>query len=295
MLNRENRILAKFKDLTKRNECALICYTVAGYPDIQTSKQIINSLVKGGADIIEIGIPFSDPIADGPTIQEASHYALEKNGITPSDALELAKNVSKEHPELPILVMTYFNILINAGLNKFMRRAKESHIDGLILPDLSIEESKMYYEIASNFELSTVFLVSPNTSKTRVEKIIENTSGFLYLVSVYGVTGARKSFADYTINAIKRVKRIAAGSNIPVGVGFGISTPAHVRLMASLGADAVIVASAIIDRVSKYHSSSSSSNKKEQLLQELRDYTSCMKGACRKRKRKGKPGQQLWE
>ena len=267
-----NRIIQKFCELAENGECALICYVVAGYPDVKISQQVIDALVKGGADIIEIGIPFSDPIADGPTIQVASNRALAV-GITPEKALQLARSVRKKYPGLPLLAMTYTNILVRPGIEKFMSRAKASGVDGFILPDMPVEEAGTYLAAASKLGLATVFLASPNTPQARLEKIIDNTSGFLYLVSVYGITGARKSFEDYTLNAIKNVKNSAA-RRVPVAVGFGISKPAHARFMIGAGADAVIVGSAIIDRMAK------TSGKR--MFSGLREFAKSMKRACRK-------------
>lgn len=269
----DNRISEKFAELAERGERAFICYVVAGYPDIDTSHKVIDALVKGGADIIEIGIPFSDPIADGPTIQAASHIALE-HGITPEKALQLARAVRKKYPKLPLLAMTYFNILLHPGIEKFMLQAKASGIDGFILPDVPVEEAEEYSAIASKLGLVTVFLASPNTSPVRLQKIVNSSSGFLYLVSVYGITGARKSFEDYTLNAIRNVKKVAEGK-IPVAVGFGISTPEHVRFMIQAGADAIIVGSAIIDRIARSHS------KKVLLLSNLKNFARSMKKACK--------------
>lgn len=268
-----NRISEKFAELAERGEKAFVCYVVAGYPDIDTSYKVIDALVKGGADIIEIGIPFSDPIADGPTIQAASHSALEQ-GITPGKALRLAKIIRKKYPKLPLLAMTYCNILVHSGVEKFMLQAKASGIDGFILPDVPVEESGEYTATASKLGLATVFLASPNTSPVRLQKIVKSSSGFLYLVSVYGITGARKSFEDYTLNAIRKVKKEAEGK-IPVAVGFGISTPAHTRFMIRGGADAVIVGSAIMDRIAKWH------GKKILLFSDLQEFARSMKRACK--------------
>ncbi len=271
----QNRITEKFAELAERGERAFVCYVVAGYPDIDTSHKVIDALVKGGADIIEIGIPFSDPIADGPTIQEASHSALER-GVTPENALQLAKAVRKKYPKLPLLAMTYFNILVHHGIERFMSQAKASGIDGFILPDVPVEEAEAYSAIASKLGLATVFLVSPNTSHDRLKKIVNSSSGFLYLVSVYGITGARKSFEDYTINAIRNVKQ-AAVDKIPVAVGFGISTPTHVQFMIRAGADAIIVGSAIINRIANLRG--------KKMLSDLQDFAKSMKKACNNRTR----------
>jgi tryptophan synthase alpha chain len=267
----KNRITEKFSELAKSDESALIGYVVAGYPDFRTSKQIINALVKGGADIIEVGIPFSDPIADGPTIQLASNESLKK-GMTPTRALKLVRLVRQQHPSLPLLAMTYSNIVIRAGMKKFMYQSKQCGLDGFILPDMPIEEADTYSSIASKLDLATVYLVSPNTPKTRLHEIASRTSGFLYVVSVYGTTGARSSFQRYTLGTIKAVKD-AARREIPVAVGFGISTPAHVRQMIGAGADGVIIGSAIVNKIS------SSSGKK--MLHELQNFAISMKRACK--------------
>ena len=266
-----NRIAEKFEELASKRECALVCYVVAGYPTTKTSRQVIDALVKGGTDVIEIGIPFSDPIADGPTIQAASNSAL-KQGITPEKALQLAKSIRKKYPTLPLLAMTYSNILVHAGVEKFMGQAKSCGIDGFILPDMPIDEAEAYSAAASKLGLATVFLASPNTPGTRLQKIVDSTTGFLYLVSVFGITGARKSFEDYTLTAVKNVKQ-ATGDKVPVAVGFGISTPAHVKFMRRAGADAVIVGSAIIERMAK------SSGKK--MSKEVDEFAKSMKKACR--------------
>lgn len=264
----ENRIAAKFGQLAQRNEAALICYVVAGYPDLKTTEKTIDLLVAGGADIIEIGIPFSDPIADGPTIQQASNLALQA-GVTPEKAMQLAKRIRKRHPDLPLLFMTYSNILVRAGLGQFLARSKECGVDGFILPDMPVEEAGEYSAKAAELGLATVFLASPNTSESRLAKIVENSSGFMYLVSVFGITGARSSFENYTGEAIKRAKQVAAG-RIPVGVGFGISKPEHARFMVRAGADAIIVGSAIINNMSGNRTAG------------LKMLASSLKKACRK-------------
>jgi tryptophan synthase alpha chain len=243
-----SRIDVRFSMLSQKSEKALVCYVVVGYPDLIATVKAVDALVAGGADIIELGIPFSDPIADGPTIQQASHTALE-NGVTPDKALRVAKTIRKNHPDLPLIAMTYSNILVRAGMDKFMDKAKSAGIDGFILPDLPVEEAGDYIKTARERDLATVFLASPNTSEQRLKEIVEKSTGFMYLVSVYGITGARRNFEEYTVDSVRRAKQIAAGK-IPIGVGFGISSPKHAQFMASAGADAVIVGSALVDRMS---------------------------------------------
>lgn len=196
--NSSNLLIKKFQELSKKNESALICYALAGYPDIKTTKEIISTMVDAGADIIEIGIPFSDPIADGPTIQEASYNALIK-GITPPKSLDIIHDIKKKYPQLPLVAMTYSNILVRVGFSKFMQEAKRCGIDGFILADMPIEESEEYIKEASNLGLATIFMVSPNTKEQRIKSIASKSSGFLYVVSVIGITGMHESFEKYLL------------------------------------------------------------------------------------------------
>ncbi len=267
-----NRINAKFRKLSELNACALICYLVAGYPNIRMSEELVEVLVKAGADIIEIGIPFSDPIADGPTIQEAYNEAL-KNKVTPAKCLKLVGRVRKKHPELPIILMTYSNIVMSeGGLKKFVQKSWESGVDGFILPDMNIDEAQQYIKEVSGVGLDTVFLASPNTKDIRLKSIISKSSGFLYLITVYGVTGVQKSFQNFTYQSIRRVKRIS-GSKIPVVVGFGISKPEHVRYMIDAGADGIVIASSIVDII-KVNLGSRTLNRK------IESFVRSMKVAC---------------
>jgi tryptophan synthase alpha chain len=270
----DNRLIRKLEDISLRSQHALICYVVAGYPSMAATEKIISALVSAGADIIEIGIPFSDPIADGPIIQEASHHALLK-GVTPVKCLQLASNVRNKFPKLPLLIMTYSNILLRAGFENFMIKSKRSGIDGFILPDMTFEESGSYIRQASRLNLATIFLISPNTASDRIRANVKKSSGFVYLVSVYGVTGTRGSFEDYTLRAIKNTKRIA-GSGLTIAVGFGITKPSHARLMIKAGADAVIIGSAIISKIKSNNNSG-----EKQMLSSLKSFITGMKRACR--------------
>lgn len=271
--SKENRIDSKFNELKSKNQKALICYVVAGYPDIKTSEHIITSLINGGADIIEIGIPFSDPIADGSTIQDAIQSSLI-SGTTPDMCLELASRIRKTFPNIPLIIMTYSNILYKKGYIQFAEKAKENGIDGLIIPDIPIEESKEYLNTAQNTGLSTIFLVSPNTSEKRLKMISRICTGFLYAISVYGTTGERKGFDEYTIESIKRVKKVTAADELPLAVGFGISNPQHVKYMIDAGADAVIIGSAIIKKIKEIED-------KKLLFNTLNKFIYELKNSCR--------------
>ena len=237
-----SRIKEKFSDLDAKNQKALIAYIMAGFPNEKATMSAVRGLIKGGVDIIELGFPFSDPLADGPVIQNASTVSLG-NGTKINKFFSIVKKIRNE-TDIPLVLMTYTNILYNKGYTRFISQAKKAGIDGFILPDMSIEESKEYLAAAKN-NADTIFLVSPNTSKKRIEKIAKASSGFLYLVAVYGTTGVKSGIKNYTIKAIKNIKKITNGK-IPIGVGFGVSTPDDVKKYIKTGADAVIVGSAFL-------------------------------------------------
>jgi tryptophan synthase alpha chain len=266
-----NRIEKKFYQLKARKQKGLICYVMGGYPNPIACEKIISAIVEGGADIIEIGIPFSDPIADGPVIQEAAFKALKK-GVTPQMCLNLIKKTRKRYPELPIVIMTYSNILEKNGFRKFMEMAKETGTDGFILPDMTIDESENYLQYSKDLGLASIFLVAPNTSNLRIKNTLAVSTGFVYVVSVYGTTGMRNSFNKYSLTAVKNIKKLGSKKNI--SVGFGISTPQHVKLMSNNGADAVIVGSAIVKMID--------GNKGDSIIQlqdNLRNYVKSLKAA----------------
>ena len=242
-----SRIKEKFAELEAKNQKALISYIMAGFPNEKATMSTVRGLVKGGVDIIELGFPFSDPLADGPVIQNASTISLEK-GTKITKFFSIVKKIRKE-TDIPLVLMTYTNILYHQGYSKFITDAKKAGIDGFILPDMSIEESKEYLQAARN-NADTIFLISPNTSKTRIQKISKASSGFLYLVAVFGTTGVKTGIKKYTIDAIKEVKKQTKGK-IPIGVGFGVSTPEDVKKYIKAGADAVIVGSAYLKLIEK--------------------------------------------
>jgi len=242
-----SKIKEKFAHLAANNQRALIAYIMVGFPNERATIAAVKGLVKGGADIIELGFPFSDPLADGPVIQNASNVSLDR-GTKISKYFEIVKRIRKE-TDIPLVMMTYTNILYHAGYPKFIAEAKKAGIDGFILPDMSIEESREYINAAKN-NADTIFLISPNTSKTRIQKISKASTGFLYLVAVFGTTGVKTGIKKYTLDAIKNVKKQTKGK-IPVGIGFGVSTPNDVKTYVKAGADAVIVGSAYLKLIEK--------------------------------------------
>ena len=238
-----------FDQLKLEGEGALIGYTTGGDPSLDATIKIAESLVKGGVDILELGIPFSDPIADGPTIQAASLRALNAR-TTPTKVMGMSKEI-KQKCDVPIVILTYYNPIFKMGLEKFFKLAKENRIDGIVIPDLPIEEATEYHKIASNSGVDTIFLAAPSTSEKRLAQIVACTSGFLYLVSHFGVTGALQELEDSTIQLIKRVLPYTHGK-IPLAVGFGVSKPLHVRNIIKTGADGAIVGSAFVKIVEKH-------------------------------------------
>lgn len=243
-----NAIDDAFRKAKANGEAALIGYITAGDPTPQATPSIADALIKGGVDILELGLPFSDPIADGPTIQAASVRALAA-GTIPQKVLEIAKQIRQSH-DVPVAVMTYYNPVFRLGLNRFCGLAEESMVDGVIVPDLPVEEAGDYKAAAVKAGLDTIFLAAPSTTNERLQKIVACSSGFLYLVSHFGVTGAQTAVADSTIQLIKRVIPYTAGK-IPLAVGFGISKPGHVKRVTEAGADGVIVGSAFINLTQK--------------------------------------------
>jgi tryptophan synthase alpha chain len=238
-----------FQKLKAQGDGALIGYVTGGDPKPEFTPRIAEALVKGGVDILELGIPFSDPIADGPTIQTASVSALQV-GTTPKMVLGMAGEV-KRKCDVPVVLLTYFNPVFRMGLKNFFRLASNFGVDGVVVPDLPVEEADEYREAARTCGVDTIFLAAPSTSKQRLFNIVLYTSGFLYLVSHFGVTGAREALEDSTVQLIKRVLPYTAG-RVPLAVGFGVSKPEHARCIIQSGADGVIVGSAFVNIVHKH-------------------------------------------
>ena len=218
---------------------ALIAYVTVGYPSIDATLKVVPLLAKSGCDIVELGIPFSDPLADGATIQKASFRAL-KNGVTPGLCLDVARHLSQTN--IPLVFMTYFNPVYSHGLEEFCRACAGSGIDGLIIPDLPPEEGAGLEAITRGQGLDLIYLLAPTSTEERIRLVAQKSRGFIYLVSVTGVTGARDRLPGGLPAFVARVRQVATQ---PLCVGFGISTPEQARQVARI-ADGVIVGSRII-------------------------------------------------
>ncbi len=253
-----------------------MAYVMGGDPDLPTSAKVIDSVIRGGADIVEVGIPFSDPIADGKSIQAADVRSLAA-GTTPPQVLDLVKGVKSSHPEVPIAVMTYYNILYSNGVEAFLDAAKAHGVDGVIVPDLPLDEVEGYAPLAKEKGLDAILLAAPTSSPSRMRAIINHTSGFLYLVSVTGVTGARSEIQESTLDLVRSAKASTSKAKIPLGVGFGISSPDHVRAVLDAGADAVVVGSGIVDRVAGYQTAGGPLT-----LVKVNDYVRSLKAATKR-------------
>lgn len=219
---------------------ALIPYITVGYPDIEATLKVVSLLASNGADIIELGIPFSDPVADGITIQRASFHALQ-SGVTPKVCLKIAKELSQK-TEIPLIFMTYFNPIFSYGLEEFCAACASSGVSGLIIPDLPLEEGSELEAITQRQRLDLIYLLAPTSTQERAKLVAKRSRGFIYLVSVTGVTGARDRLAADLETFVTRVRRVATQ---PLCVGFGISTAEQAKRVARI-ADGVIVGSRLI-------------------------------------------------
>ena len=239
-----SRIDAKFAALTASGKKAYVAYIMAGDPNFETSLELVKGLPKAGVDIIELGLPFTDPMADGPTIQLAGQRALEA-GMTLERTLEMAAEFRKNDDTTPIVLMGYYNPIFHRGVEAFLADAKAAGVDGLIVVDLPPEEDEELCIPAQEAGLNFIRLASPTTDDKRLPKVLTNTSGFVYYVSITGITGAAAAQAG---DVGPEVARIKAASNLPVVVGFGIRTPEASRDIASV-ADGAVVGSAIVAKM----------------------------------------------
>lgn len=240
-----NRIEQKFQQLRRKNKKAFIAFITAGDPMLKTTEELVFEFERIGVDIVELGVPFSDPMADGPTIQAASQRALEA-GVTVKKILQAVKSI-RGKSQIPIVLMTYYNPVFHFGLEGFFRAAGQDGVDGIIVPDLPCEEAESLMKAARKNRVATIFFLSPTTTKERKKNIIRDSSGFIYYLSLTGVTGVRQGLPKDLLFHIRQAKR---HTKKPICVGFGISTPAQVKSVARV-ADGVIVGSAIVNKIQK--------------------------------------------
>jgi tryptophan synthase alpha chain len=266
------RIAESFKN---RNSPAFIGFTVAGDPDRETCIRAARALIDGGTDVLELGVPFSDPVADGPTIQKADERALA-TGTTPDTVFSIVREVRK-NSEVPIVFLAYYNTVYRRGIRQFYREAREAGVDGILIADMPYEESDEVTEAANEYGIDPIMLITQTTTDARIKKIVSRARGYLYLVAVLGVTGARATVSDEALDLLRRVRR---HTDLPLALGFGISLPDHARTCTEQGADGIIVGSAIVDIVGR------NKNDPAGMENELMDYVSRMKASMETANRK---------
>jgi tryptophan synthase alpha chain len=246
------RISQRFAELRASGELGIIAYITAGDPSLDATLKFVQALAEAGADVIELGIPFSDPLADGPTIQRASERALNA-GTTLASVIELVRRIRQSKPparEVPLILFGYYNPILQMGVEKFAAAASAAGADGVLVTDLTPEESADYRRILATHHLDTVFLGAPTSTDERLATIAAVTSGFLYLISRTGVTGAKDALPDELPALVRRARAI---TNLPVAVGFGISLPGHVSVLGGL-ADAAVIGSALVAEIENANS-----------------------------------------
>jgi tryptophan synthase alpha chain len=249
---------------------ALIPFFVIGDPDFDPSLDIVKTAIDAGADILELGIPFSDPIADGPTIQKADVRALN-SGMTVAKALDFIRLI-KQYRDIPIGLLLYYNLIYHYGIDKFFDDFYRAGVNSILVADLSIDDADEIVPAAKMAGLDTVFMVTPNTDERRIKQIASQTSGFIYAVSVLGVTGVREGLSDTIEGFIKKLKKL---TEIPVCVGFGISKPEHAAAVARAGADGIIIGSRIVRIIED------NLGNKEKMLSEIAGFISNIKEAIK--------------
>ena len=239
-----NRIKKTFNQLKKDNQKAVGIFLTAGDPDFECSFNLIKKLPKNGVDFIEIGMPFSDPMADGPSIQLSSQRAL-KSGIDVSKCLSLVENFRERNNHTPIILMGYYNPIYKFGKRKFIEKCLDFGVDGLIIVDLPPEEDEEFYIEAERNKLSIIRLVTPTTDHKRLNKILLNATGFVYYVSITGITGTQAPNLENVSTNLKKIKSV---TDLPVVIGFGIRSPAQASAMANIS-DGIVVGSAVVDLI----------------------------------------------
>lgn len=243
-MRRVSRILDKFEEAKRQKRAVVVPYLTVGFPSLEVSEVLFKELAEAGADILELGIPFSDPLADGPIIQHSSQVALSQ-GVTVENVFEMVKSL-REITAVPLILMAYYNLFYHYGLEEFVARATKVGVDGVIVPDLPPEEGEDWLKAARG-KLETIFLLAPTSSEERIKKVAGVSNSFIYCVSLAGVTGVREKLSSVLPQFVSRVR---SKTDKPLAVGFGVSTPAQAGEVAKL-ADGVIIGSALIKLVSE--------------------------------------------
>lgn len=241
-----SRLSTMFERLKREGRTGLIAYVTAGFPTLEASVPIVRGLLDGGADAIELGLPFSDPLADGATVQRSTFAALQA-GVTPADVLGVSRDLRAAGVDAPVLVMGYVNPMYTYGLDRFAADAAAAGIDGFICVDLPPEESEPIHAVCRANGLDLIFLLAPTSTDERIARVAELASGFIYCVSVTGTTGMREGISDELPEFIARVRRHTA---LPLAVGFGVSRPEHIARIGQL-CEAAVIGSAIIDTIER--------------------------------------------
>jgi tryptophan synthase alpha chain len=245
---KQGRIATRFRELAARGEMGIVPYITAGDPSLEASEKIVLAAAEAGADVIELGVPFSDPVADGPTIQRASERAL-RSGTTLAGVIDLVRKVRKKS-DVPLILFSYYNPLLQMGTEQFAAAAEEAGADGVLATDLTPEESAEYREVMRAHHLDTIFLIAPTSTDARIQQIARVSSGFVYLISRTGVTGAREALPEELPSLVRRARQF---TNLPIAVGFGISLPSHVTVLGGI-ADAAVVGSSLVAEIEKANS-----------------------------------------
>jgi tryptophan synthase alpha chain len=264
-----SRLADRFAQLKTRGEKALVCFVTAGDPPCERTVEIVTTLARAGADVVEIGIPFSDPLADGPSIQASSQRSLD-TGMSTRKALDLVRQIRERAPDLPLVLMTYYNPLLRYGLKPYAQAAQAAGADAHIVTDLTPEEAGEWKRLSEANALDTIFLVAPTSTPARIATVAQLSSGFVYCVSRTGVTGARQDVPTELKDVIEQIK---SQTPLPVCVGFGISRPEHVERISAY-ADGVVVGSSLVDLIHQQRDA-------PDLLEQVHEYVAALKAATR--------------
>ncbi len=267
----------KFAELKSKKQGAFMTHVYYGDPDENFSVELIKTLIRNNVDIIEFGIPFSDPTADGPTFMNACTRAI-KNSMTPAKCIEGIKKIRAVNKSIPVIVTSYFNIVYQYGVEKFIKDIKQAGAEGLIIPEAVIEESDDLQNYGTMHGIDIIYLIGPYSTDERIKKIVKKASGFLYLCAVAGVTGVRENLNNSILDLIKRTRRY---TDLPLMVGFGISKPEHAKILLENGADGIIIGSAVGKIYEKYISKDRIIDE-NRCLDEVSGFIKEIKDACNK-------------